>query len=79
MVKIAGACAALGIASSLTEYADYGRWLTVLGVLLLIVGLHRYGRSGPDAIIYFEAEPAARKKKRKKKAVAPPVTNDADG
>jgi hypothetical protein len=82
LVKIAGACAALGIASSLTEYSDYGRWLTVLGVLLLLVGLHRFGRSGPDAVIYFEVEPPARKKKKKKKGTNTPLaseTNDTDG
>ncbi|HEX2673033.1 MAG TPA: hypothetical protein VHM25_19265, partial [Polyangiaceae bacterium] len=54
LIKGAAICAAVGIAASLGEYADYGKWLTVAGVLLLIVGLHRFGRSGPDAAIVFE-------------------------
>jgi hypothetical protein len=66
LIKGAAVCAALGIAGSLTEYADYGKWLAVIGVLLLIVGLHRFGRSGPDNAIVFELAPARKKRKRKK-------------
>lgn len=67
LIKGAALCAALGIATSLTEYADFGKWLAVAGVLLLIVGLHRFGRMGPDAAIVFEL-PAPRKKKKRKKS-----------
>jgi hypothetical protein len=66
LIKAAALCAALGIAGSLTEYSDYGKWLAVIGVLLLIVGLHRFGRSGPDHAIVFELAPARKKRKRKK-------------
>lgn len=76
LVRIAAVCAALGIASSLTDYNDYGRWLAVAGVLLLIVSLHRFGRSGPDDAIVFEAPPAPRRKKKKKRPEAP---DSADG
>lgn len=76
LVKIAGACAALGIASSITEYGDYGRWLTVLGVVLLIVALHRFGRSGPDPIIFFEADAPRKKKKKRTKADGEPVDSE---
>ena len=69
LIKGAALCAALGIAASLTEYADLGKWLTVAGVLLLIVGLHRFGRLGADAAIVFELPPPRRKKKRKKPAL----------
>jgi len=69
LIKGAAICAAVGIAASLSEYADYGKWLTVAGVLLLILGLHRFGRSGPDAAIVFEL-PAPRKKRKRKKQAA---------
>ena len=69
LIKGAALCAAVGIAASLSEAADYGKWLTVVGVLLLILGLHRFGRSGPDAAIVFEL-PAPRKKRKRKKQSA---------
>jgi len=72
LIKGAAICAAFGISASLTEYADYGKWLAVLGVLLLIVGLHRYGRLGPDPAIVFELAPPRKKRKRKK-----PVASEA--
>ncbi|HEY3252582.1 MAG TPA: hypothetical protein VGJ91_01495 [Polyangiaceae bacterium] len=68
LIKGAAICAAVGIGSSLTEYADYGKWLTVAGVLLLIAGLHRFGRMGPDAAIVFELPAPRRKKKKQRKA-----------
>ncbi|HEY0468572.1 MAG TPA: hypothetical protein VGC79_30465 [Polyangiaceae bacterium] len=71
LIKAAAICAAVGIGSSLTEYADYGKWLTVAGVLLSIWGLHRYGRLGPDAAIVFELA-APRKKKKRKPALNEP-------
>ena len=70
LIRGAGLCAALGICLSLTEYGDYGKWITVLGVVLLIVGLHRFGRSGPDETIVFELAPPRKKKKKKKPAEA---------
>jgi hypothetical protein len=81
LIKGAAICAAVGIAASLGEYADYGKWLTVAGVLLLIVGLHRFGRSGPDAAIVFELPAPRRKRKRKKQAdsaEAEPSAGDAE-
>lgn len=70
LIKGAAVCTAVGIAASLGEYADYGKWLTVAGVLLLVVGLHRFGRLGPDPAIVFELPSAPRKKKKRKKAAA---------
>jgi hypothetical protein len=68
LIRIAAIFAALGVALSITDdYAAFGKWFAVIGVFLLIVGLHRFGRMGPDAAIRFEAEPAPRKKKNKKK------------
>ena len=69
LIKGAAICSAVGIAASLTEYADFGKWLTVAGVLLLILGLHRFGRLGADPAIVFEL-PAPRKKRKRKKASA---------
>ena len=69
LIRGAGVCAALGIGLSITDYADYGKWITVAGVLLLIYCLHRYGRTGPDAPIVFELAPPRKKKKKKRKAV----------
>jgi len=70
LIKAAAICAAVGIGASITEYADLGKWLAVAGVLLLIAGLHRYGRMGPDEAIVFELTPPRKKKKRKKPTAA---------
>jgi hypothetical protein len=70
LIRGAGLCAALGIGLSITDYADFGKWITVAGVLLLIYSLHRYGRTGPDAPIVFELAPPRKKKKKKKKVEA---------
>lgn len=66
LVKGAALCAAVGIGASLGDYADYGKWLTVAGVLALIFGLHRFGRLGPDPAIVFELPTPRKKRKRKK-------------
>jgi hypothetical protein len=70
LIRGAALCAAAGIFLSLTEYADTGKWLAVVGVVLLIVGLHRFGRTGPDEPIRFELLPLRKKKKKKKKAAS---------
>jgi hypothetical protein len=76
LIRVAAIFAALGVALSITDdYAEPGKWFAVIGVFLLIFGLHRFGRLGPDATIYFEdaPAPAARKKKRKKKRPREPA------
>lgn len=75
LIKGAAICAAVGIGSSLTEYADFGKWLTVAGVLLSIWGLHRFGRLGPDAPIVFELPP---RKKKKRKSALPEAEAEAE-
>jgi hypothetical protein len=70
LIRGAALCAVAGIFLSITEYADTGKWLAVIGVVLLIVGLHRFGRTGPDEPIRFELAPLRKKKKKKKKAAA---------
>ncbi|HYP98733.1 MAG TPA: hypothetical protein VER96_08665 [Polyangiaceae bacterium] len=79
LIKGAAICAAVGIAASLSEYADFGKWLVVAGVLLLIVGLHRFGRLGPDPAIVFELPPPRKKRKRKKPVESAPSDTDAPG
>ena len=64
LIRVAALCAAAGIFLSITEYADTGKWLAIIGVVLLIVGLHRFGRTGPDEPIRFELEPLRKKKKK---------------
>lgn len=67
LIRIAASCAGVGIALSLTaDYSDYGKWATVLGVVLLLLSLHRFGRSGPDEAIVFELAPRKKKKKKRR-------------
>ena len=67
LIRVAAASAALGIALSITDdYATLGKWFAVAGVLLLVAGLHRFGRLGPEPALHFEA-PSPRKKKKKQK------------
>lgn len=40
--------AVLGVAFSVSD-DDIGKWLTLAGMIALIVGLHRFGRLGADA------------------------------
>ena len=70
LIRAAAAAAIIGIGLSVSEYGDFGKWLAIVGVALLVVGLHRFGRMGPDEPIRFDGEPAPRKKKKKKPAVA---------
>jgi hypothetical protein len=67
LIRGAALCAAAGVGLSITEYGDIGKWLTVAGVVLMIWGLHRFGRSGPDEAIRFELEPRRKKKNKKNK------------
>lgn len=38
----------VGIALSVMDSAALGSWLTVGALVLVILGLHRFGRTGPD-------------------------------
>ncbi len=66
LIRGAALGAAAGVGLSITEYTELGKWLTVAGVLAMIVGLHRFGRSGADEPIRFQLAPLKRKKKKKK-------------
>lgn len=39
----------LGIALSVLDPGAFGPWLTVCGLIWLVINLHRFGRLGPDA------------------------------
>ena len=54
----AGASVAfIGIALAATDNQGLGSWLTLAGLLVLIYGLHRFGRTGPDAPLDLSSEP----------------------
>jgi len=41
--------AVVGIAMSVSELQAIGSWLTVGALVIVILGVHRFGRTGPDA------------------------------
>lgn len=49
ILKIGACTAASGIALAATGDNDVARWLTVVGLVLLVWGLHRFGRLGGDS------------------------------
>ena len=48
ILKIGACTSAAGIALAVTGDNDVARWLTVVGLVLLVWGLHRFGRLGVD-------------------------------
>ena len=44
----AGAVLILGLAVVGVGSAELGRWITLAGLLLMIFGVHTFGRLGPD-------------------------------
>jgi hypothetical protein len=48
LIKIGACTSAAGIALAVTGDNDVSRWLTVIGIVLLVWGLHRFGRLGSD-------------------------------
>jgi hypothetical protein len=48
LLMVVGPLTAAGIALAAVGDAAVGRWLVILGLLGLVVGLHRYGRLGAD-------------------------------
>jgi hypothetical protein len=49
LLKIGACTTAAGIALAVTGDNDVSRWLTLAGLVLLVWGLHRFGRLGVDA------------------------------
>lgn len=48
MLRVAAVSAALGILLAVSGDAAIARWFMLLGLLLLVLGLHRFGRLGAD-------------------------------
>ncbi|MFZ5890308.1 MAG: hypothetical protein ACOY0T_04495 [Myxococcota bacterium] len=48
LLKVGAVTAALGIALAVADDEGIARWLTLAGIVLLIMGLHRFGRLGSD-------------------------------
>jgi hypothetical protein len=48
LLRIAGPSAAVGILLAAAGDESLARWLVLLGLVLLVVGLHRFGRLGAD-------------------------------
>lgn len=49
LVALGATATTLGIALSLDASASFAGALAVVGIVLLVFGLHRVGRLGPDA------------------------------
>jgi len=49
LVKVGAVSAVSGIALAVADDEGVARWLTLAGVVLLVMGLHRFGRLGSDA------------------------------
>lgn len=47
-LSLAGSATLIGIALAATGRPDLGGVITLAGLVGLIIGLHRFGRSGPD-------------------------------
>jgi hypothetical protein len=65
LLAIAATLGAAGIALAAADSEDLAKVFTLIGLSAMIVGLHRYGRLGPDAPRPFSAP-----KKKKKRAAA---------
>jgi len=49
LIAAGATLAVAGIAMSVSELRDIGSWLTVGALVIVILGIHRFGRCGPDA------------------------------
>jgi hypothetical protein len=49
IIKVGAVAAVSGIALAVADDEDIARWLTLAGVVLLVMGLHRFGRLGSHA------------------------------
>jgi uncharacterized membrane protein len=53
LIAIGASVMLIGIALAASDNQQIGGWLTLAGLISLVYGLHRYGRSGPDEPIEF--------------------------
>lgn len=48
LLRVAGTTAAVGILLASAGDESLARWITIAGLVLLVAGLHRFGRLGAD-------------------------------
>jgi hypothetical protein len=60
LLRVAGTTTAVGILLAAAGDESLARWLTLVGLVLLVVGLHRLGRLGADPPLELDAPPRAR-------------------
>lgn len=58
LIKVAAVATTVGIALAVAGDNDIARWFVVVGLALLVVGLHRFGRLGADAPIDLSSSDA---------------------
>lgn len=49
LILVSAGLTLAGIAFSVSDDTSLGGWFTLIGLLLSIVALHRFGRLGPDS------------------------------
>jgi hypothetical protein len=49
LILVSAALTLAGIAFSVSEDTSVGSWFTLIGLVLSILALHRFGRLGPDS------------------------------
>jgi hypothetical protein len=64
LLMVATTLGILGIALAAAGGETLAQAFTLIGLLAMIIGLHRYGRLGPDAPIQFASAKTKKKKKR---------------
>lgn len=57
LLKVAGTTTVVGIALAASGDEDLARWLTLIGLIAMVVGLHRFGRLGADPALELERSP----------------------
>jgi hypothetical protein len=48
LIAAAASATLIGIAFAASDNQELGGWVTLAGLIGLVYGLHRFGRSGPD-------------------------------
>jgi len=60
LLRVGAVTTAVGLALAASGDPTLARWLVLGGIVLLVLGLHRFGRLGTDEPIEFESKPGAR-------------------
>lgn len=57
LLAVALSVTLIGIALCASDHEALGSWITIAGLVLMIYGLHRFGRTGPDDPLELTSEP----------------------